>query len=51
MSKKVHTYCYHLGTWRIYSPDGTVVSYPKTKEEAKTETYRLNGWKLKDSKT
>lgn len=51
MSKGNYTYCFHLGSWRIYGSDGSVVSYPKSKEEAKTETYRLNGWKLKESTT
>lgn len=41
-------------TWNVYQMEyignseyGTKISSHATKEEAETETYRLNGWELK----
>lgn len=47
MSKAQYSYCFHLGSWRVYAPDGTLHAKYQSPEEAKVETYRLNGWKLK----
>ncbi len=53
MSKPQYKYCFHFGWWRVdkmtYFENGNIgtkVTEFATKEEARKETYRLNGWKL-----
>jgi len=48
-----YKYYFHFGWWRVdkmtYFENGSIgtkVAEFATKEEARTETYRLNGWKL-----
>lgn len=54
MNKPAYTYSHWGNFWRVdkmtyftNGSRGTKVSEFNTKEEAKAETYRLNGWKLK----
>ena len=51
--KPKYKYYYHFGWWRVdkmtYFENGNIgtkVTEFATKEEARKETYRLNGWKL-----
>jgi hypothetical protein len=57
MSKPQYKYYYHFGLWRVdkmaYFENGYVgskVAEYATKEEARKETYRLNGWKQPTTK-
>lgn len=53
MNKPAYTYCRWRSGWRVdkmtYFTDcsrGDKVAEFNTREEARAETYRLNGWKL-----
>jgi hypothetical protein len=41
-----YSYMPRYGHFNIYNPQGVKVDQKATKEEAKAEVYRLNGWKL-----
>jgi hypothetical protein len=35
-----------FGHYNIYNPNGKKIGEKNTKQEAKDEVYKLNGWKL-----
>ena len=53
-TKPAYTYSRFRGTWRVWEmtyyengSSGAGVADYGTREEARQETYRLNGWKMK----
>lgn len=46
--KKRYEYTPRRNGWAVYDESGNKVAEFSTKEEARRECYRLNGWKYKE---